>query len=70
MNNPETVKVIVNKNLTMMMPLEGSQVFEVPFNPNPKRPILAHHNYAEERMEWIRGNSDKGELVREETDEE
>ena len=65
----DTLYLIVNKGGTMMMPVEGSMIFEVPFNPNPKRPVLAHHNYGEERMDWVKANWDKGTPVREESDE-
>mgnify|MGYP003657366507 CR=1 FL=1 len=67
--NKDTVHLIINKGQTIMIPLEGSMIFEVPVNPNPKRPTLAHHNYGEERMEWIKNNWDKGILVREASDE-
>ena len=56
----ETKTVIIDAGAKMMMPVEGALVFIVPVNPNPDRPTLAHHNYAEEQMVWIRENWDKG----------
>jgi len=60
MSNEDTREVIVDKNMRIMISSEGAMMFRVPLNPNPKRPTLAHHNYAEEQLEWIRANKDKG----------
>lgn len=69
MNNPETLMMIVNDKYNVMIPLEGAKLFKVPFNPHPDRPILAHHNYGEERMEWIKDNKGKGKSLKEDDGE-
>ena len=67
MENTRTV--IVDANSKTMMPVEGALVFVVPTNPNPKRPTLAHHNYHEEQMEWIRENWSEGMEIKDFSDD-
>ena len=60
----KTVDLILNKQGTIAFEATGAYIITVPEFPYPKRPVLAHHDYKDDRLTWARENREKhGKII-------
>jgi len=62
----QNVNLILNKHGTVIFEATGAYIITVPEFPYPERPVLAHHDYAEDRITWARENREEhGKIITE-----